>query len=68
VPCTALTSFTLLVSGVTLNGPYVDATVTAGTYSYYAVNVNGTQTSPASNIASASLPLPAPTGLTVTAN
>ena len=67
-PCTAPTSFTQLVTGVTASGPYTDSTVTAGTYSYYAVNVNGTQTSPASNIASGTLPLPAPTGLTVTAN
>lgn len=67
-PCTALTSFTLLVAGVVASGPYVDATVTAGQYSFYAVNVNGTQTSPASNIATGTLPLPAPTGLTITAN
>jgi hypothetical protein len=67
-PCTAPTSFTQLVTGVTASGPYVDSTVTAGTYSYYAVNVNGTQTSPSSNIASGTLPLPAPTGLTVTVN
>ena len=66
--CTSTTAFTLLVSGVTVNGPYVDSTVTAGQYSYYLVNVNGTQTSVPSSIASGTLPRPAPTSVTVTVN
>jgi len=70
--CTALTAFTPLVTGIapTAQGAtatYVDSSVVSGTYSYYVATVNGAQVS-ASSIVSGTLPLPAPTGLTVTVN
>jgi hypothetical protein len=65
-PCTALTSFTLLAAGISVAGPYVDTTVIAGPYAYYAVNVVNGFPSAASNIATGTLSPPAPTGLTVT--
>jgi len=65
-PCTALSSFTQLAAGVTPAGPYVDSTVTAGSYSYYlTLTVNGA-TSVASNIATGSLSPQPPTNVTVT--
>jgi hypothetical protein len=54
-PCTALSSFTQLVAGVVPAGPYVDTTITAGSYSYYGVLVVNGQPSAASNIATGTL-------------
>jgi len=65
-PCTALSSFTLLVSGLPAAGPYVDTTVTAGQYSYYGVTVLNGATSAASNIATGTLSPQPPTGFSVT--
>lgn len=58
------TNFTLLVSGVTPSGPYVDTTVAAGSSSYQvkAVAPDGTL-SPASNTAVYTLAPLSPTGL-----
>lgn len=67
-PCTATSSFTLLVAGLTPAGPYVDATITAGIYSYYGVTVLNGATSAPSNIATGTLSPQPPTGLSVAVN
>jgi hypothetical protein len=60
------TSFTLLTSGVLAAGPYTDATITAGAYSYQVTAVvNGAESVP-SNTATVTVRPQPPTGLAAT--
>jgi hypothetical protein len=62
-PCTATSSFSKLSTGVVAAGPYNDATVTAGAYSYFVTAlVNGAESVPSNTVTISVLPQP-PTGL-----
>lgn len=64
--CSGSPTFSVLASGLAVNKPYVDTTVSVGTYCYTAQHVLNGANSVNSNLASASVsPLPA-TGLSVT--
>jgi hypothetical protein len=63
--CATGATFTQIATAVAAGGPYIDTTVTAGSYSYYAVAVvNGASSAP-SNIATGTLSPQPPTGLSV---